>query len=1791
MTNLRGGTAPTHPKTQRVSRPCTTTTTTTHTATPTAAPPPPPLVSPPPVLKLDELTAGAAKLPPAPTAAGDATPPQSPTSKTATFSFKPSSSTSKAQPFSFRRLFFTGLRLLPFLVGGKSVFAGASPTTSPVGGRGGPGSPPATANAKLAISAAARVVASSTASSSTSSSSVPLGAAAAAAAAAPVTKAIPVVLKKTAVVAKKDGGRLMDDHSLVKLLFLIVGLFWVLLVLAFLYWAPVVTFLNLGVLAMIVVFIKSEGATWHHAQESENQFWTVMAFLTSMVLIFSPDSPLGIGQYSTMLGFLIAFSVAFAVHSYDRHLHRVNISRKPEFVRVRRGGSTMHARGVSSINNSTGLPAGSGTAMSPPGSPPTAAMHQRPRAASSSGSGYGHGQQSSSSSSSGSGSATTGGIATAEAREDSTRPQRAMSMSSSAGGVDTTAGSSSSVTPRATVQTQQPQVQQQQAQHTFVVPPQQQQAAGTATGTSSLSSSGSSDSSGGSGAGSTSTAATTATQQQLQLASLALSSHVSGTGGGPGTNSTQSSRPGSPTGSVNGDRAPGPRLLGILLQSSAADGERVADAVAKSQMEEKLEVIEHALKAVDQYISSSLTNWFNMQKVLRFERTIINIFNLARTDELNFLVSHVTLALLFYKVKDHILTSAKNCNNRTDLIEVLAVTRISELGIPERAMVLDALQQMKLTAHPRSELWVRNILLCTLGDSLSELKSLMDAKGDFQSLHKLVFDDIRTEKIRNEILVHIRKQAQVQAAHMKLGTRLARQRRERQPWRKVLSDVDDTLASSGGRFPAGIDRRFPRHALYPGVLAFYRELDLGTTGPDEWGPDRDQGNLVFLSARPHLYKDVSEKHSYAKFRKLQEKRGMHTTPTLLAGSLDSGYNYVMERNIEGLAQKKMENFEQFVSLYPEYSFVFIGDNGQGDLRAAELMAKKARLSPSHPPIDALYIHRIQALNQSYGYDEHAFNRWRAMGICFFDNYIEAAMDAATRRHPPLIRMTGLRRVVEAAVDDFFKVEGWGERDMELRRVEVNRSILRANDILTKHGLHAVPTIVAQHKSRFEVGVRVMTMYGSGVVRRYRTEDGVYELVLDWTASPQPQQQPKAGGGGSVTKAPKPPQRLSLGTVRETSTTPVPTPLSISPPRLEYRARSESVCSVASSSGPPSPLLLPSPLPTHFGTTSNSAGAGGGATTEPLSQPRLSSDLSSPGPVYRSASSSATCSSPTTQGRGGVSRGVPVAGRPASAFALAPGGSSYKQPPARTPIVAYLQDSAIMYAVPTATPTITSTTTTSSKNTGLSSYISFFPGASYLSRLRSERGPRFPPGTYVETPYGAGVVLKHRAAGEVPVRTAPPSPVRQQPPQQAAGEGAAVTTTAPNTMTPTGTSGSSAAPGGAAVATATASTSTTTSLTSVTATASKPAPETYVVELRWGAKAYLPASSLSPAPSASVVSSPKAGPKAASAKQTSSLRSPGPPSLAMEPSAGLLAGMMNLLSLGSGRGAGLRGPNSASTAASIILAPGMSVATQFGQATFKERREADGITVLALPGGATAYVPAAGLAEFVTPPTTTSTMVGKKRRPRSLSALGGVGGASSSTATPNNTAATSPAGAGGGGGFSRRSVSPTNGTGTSSSLLGFIKGAVSGGDAPPPLPPSSSQQQQQQQQAGGAATAEEEGGKKKATSSPVRPPMFPSSPGHDPQQLQGGGGGGGGGGRLRSDSLDSESSTASTGLRGWWARRGGARGPRPLTVGDRVSTGHLGEAVVLRVREDGMVEVAFCLWRGRGFLHKSVVKPC
>ncbi|CAM9851686.1 unnamed protein product, partial [Chrysoparadoxa australica] len=273
-------------------------------------------------------------------------------------------------------------------------------------------------------------------------------------------------------------------------------------------------------------------------------------------------------------------------------------------------------------------------------------------------------------------------------------------------------------------------------------------------------------------------------------------------------------------------------------------------------VQEKCEHIQKALEKIDSsLVATNIQHFLNGEKRLALESIIINTLADADPDELNYMLPKVKLGLLFYKVKDH-----PGFPHRTRLMELLALARVADLTVSSRALVLDALQQVKLTAHPRSDYYARNLIIKTMEDDLSRLKGLTDNKGDFHSIHKLIYNDFTNQQYKQEVLQHIARQAAVQEAHMRLKTRAARVRMQR-AWRKVLSDVDDTLLSSGGRFPAGIDKSLPRKALYPGVLDFYRELDLGIEGPEEW-PEGRVGNLVFLSARPHVYKDISEAHSY-----------------------------------------------------------------------------------------------------------------------------------------------------------------------------------------------------------------------------------------------------------------------------------------------------------------------------------------------------------------------------------------------------------------------------------------------------------------------------------------------------------------------------------------------------------------------------------------------------------------------------------------------------------------------------------------------------------------------------------------------------------------------------------------------------------------------------------------------------------------------------------------------------------------------------------------------------------------
>lgn len=103
------------------------------------------------------------------------------------------------------------------------------------------------------------------------------------------------------------------------------------------------------------------------------------------------------------------------------------------------------------------------------------------------------------------------------------------------------------------------------------------------------------------------------------------------------------------------------------------------------------------------------------------------------------------------------------------------------------------------------------------------------------------------------------------------------------------------------------------------------------------------GHLVFLSARPESYKGFTEVISFKRiFEPLVRRGELQGYPVLLLGSLRVGptalYAYAADRRgsvgpaslqfYQALAAKKLARFKQYVAVYPECCWMFVGDNGQ-----------------------------------------------------------------------------------------------------------------------------------------------------------------------------------------------------------------------------------------------------------------------------------------------------------------------------------------------------------------------------------------------------------------------------------------------------------------------------------------------------------------------------------------------------------------------------------------------------------------------------------------------------------------------------------------------------------------------------------------------------------------------------------------------------------------------------------------------------------------------------------------------
>ncbi|KAK9818035.1 hypothetical protein WJX72_006016 [[Myrmecia] bisecta] len=479
--------------------------------------------------------------------------------------------------------------------------------------------------------------------------------------------------------------------------------------------------------------------------------------------------------------------------------------------------------------------------------------------------------------------------------------------------------------------------------------------------------------------------------------------------------------------------------------------------------------------------------------------------------------------------------------------------------------------------------WVRAIILNLKGTELTALKNAIDDGGDAHNLHQLIFGDILDHSVRDDLLAHIAQEATAVRG---------------QGWRalKVMSDIDDTFLCSGGHFPSGVDKRFPKGTIYPGVIALYRALteaqhyrkmarvasmqnfqanisltapgnnnrvaEEGTEIPDEvtccaldplseqlaqvrlpssstlanasqqlgssleapQGPvqqfwvnlSEGQGdafprlpsgepifetNLVLLSARPGGKRGggLLTRLTYGRFAELVASGHMHALPTLLPGQFHAGLKAVRsilrrifvlrDRNWKAYTKAwapvglhKYHSFMEYAQLYPEYDFVFFGDNGQGDAFASDRIIEKAETTgllqsragvlssfgtdDSLPQFHGALIHVVQDTSHTLRATKAESDETSALLSAEEGNaasnrffYIRSFVHAALVVHEMgLLDLAGVKQVALEAQEDFYRLmaraklgqtnfQRWQRHQAYGIQQELNRDVALLNEML------------------------------------------------------------------------------------------------------------------------------------------------------------------------------------------------------------------------------------------------------------------------------------------------------------------------------------------------------------------------------------------------------------------------------------------------------------------------------------------------------------------------------------------------------------------------------------------------------------------------------------------------------------------------------------------------------------------------------------------------------------------------
>jgi hypothetical protein len=229
-------------------------------------------------------------------------------------------------------------------------------------------------------------------------------------------------------------------------------------------------------------------------------------------------------------------------------------------------------------------------------------------------------------------------------------------------------------------------------------------------------------------------------------------------------------------------------------------------------------------------------------KIAEKQEEMAKLLRQAKADELKYILRSVSFPMLLYVITPRLLrpVDSESCLNRlahryalgSDCLASVVKewtqneSLLSKLDHVSKSIVIDALQKLGLHCYNDRQALVVKLFSSSSGVNLHDLKVVVDDGGDEHTLYKLLYTDLSAEN-RDKVLRYFEDNA-------KEDLRAGGSYRT-----KVLSDVDDTMYCSGGkRFGgifgavAGCDDRLGHHMYYPGVFAFYSELQRGDGAVD-----------------------------------------------------------------------------------------------------------------------------------------------------------------------------------------------------------------------------------------------------------------------------------------------------------------------------------------------------------------------------------------------------------------------------------------------------------------------------------------------------------------------------------------------------------------------------------------------------------------------------------------------------------------------------------------------------------------------------------------------------------------------------------------------------------------------------------------------------------------------------------------------------------------------------------------------------------------------------------------------